>query len=111
MLICVSVCLFTYLCLSVVFLCPSVCLYLRVYLSVCPFVYVILVFFIVEKVLFVYFLCSDYDIGFFLENIRKVVSETYMLIKSKLPSTLQSMSLFLANKDTEYILFKPVKVS
>lgn len=34
-----------------------------------------------------------------------------MLIKSKLPSTLQSMSLFLANKDTEYILFKPVKVS
>ncbi|XP_031565571.1 conserved oligomeric Golgi complex subunit 3-like [Actinia tenebrosa] len=43
------------------------------------------------------------------ENVRKVVSETYMLIKSKLPSTLQSMSLFLANKDTEYILFKPVK--
>lgn len=45
-----------------------------------------------------------------IENVRKVVSETYMLIKSKLPSTLQSMSLFLANKDTEYILFKPVKV-
>jgi hypothetical protein len=44
------------------------------------------------------------------ENVRKVVSETYMLIKSKLPSTLQSMALFLANKDTEYILFKPVKV-
>lgn len=45
------------------------------------------------------------------ENVRKVVSETYMLLKSKLTSTLQSMALFLANKDTEYILFKPVKVS
>ncbi|KAL9965707.1 hypothetical protein ACROYT_G029547 [Oculina patagonica] len=43
------------------------------------------------------------------ENVRKVVSETYMLLKSKLTSTLQSMALFLANKDTEYILFKPVK--
>lgn len=32
-----------------------------------------------------------------------------MLLKSKLTSTLQSMALFLANKDTEYILFKPVK--
>ena len=47
---------------------------------------------------------------FVSENVRKVVSETYMLLKSKLTSTLQSMSLFLANKDTEYILFKPVKV-
>ena len=34
-----------------------------------------------------------------------------MLLKSKLTSTLQSMALFLANKDTEYILFKPVKVT
>ena len=33
-----------------------------------------------------------------------------MLLKSKIPSTLQIMSLYLANKDTEYILFKPVKV-
>ncbi|EDO40929.1 predicted protein [Nematostella vectensis] len=45
----------------------------------------------------------------FIESVRKVVSETYMMLKSKLPSTLQSMALFLANKDTEYILFKPVK--
>ena len=43
--------------------------------------------------------------------MRKVVSETYMLLKSKSPTTLQSLSLYLANKDTEYILFKPVKVS
>ncbi|XP_046853016.1 conserved oligomeric Golgi complex subunit 3-like [Xenia sp. Carnegie-2017] len=43
------------------------------------------------------------------ENVRRLVSESYMLLKSKIPSTLQIMSLYLANKDTEYILFKPVK--
>lgn len=43
------------------------------------------------------------------DAIRKVVSETYMLLKSKLPSTRQSLALYLANKDTEFILFKPVK--
>lgn len=35
---------------------------------------------------------------------------TYRVMKSKLPSTLQSMSLYLANRDTEFILFKPVRV-
>ena len=55
---------------------------------------------------FFHYIISTY----ILENVRKVVSETYMLLKSKLTSTLQSMALFLANKDTEYILFKPVKV-
>lgn len=44
------------------------------------------------------------------ENVRRLVSESYMLLKSKIPSTLQIMALYLANKDTEYILFKPVKV-
>jgi len=48
---------------------------------------------------------------FHLDAVRKIVSETYMLLKSKLPSTLQSLALYLANKDTEYILFKPVTVS
>lgn len=35
---------------------------------------------------------------------------TYRVMKTKLPVTLQSMSLYLANKDTEFILFKPVRV-
>lgn len=35
---------------------------------------------------------------------------TYRVMKSKLPTTLQSMSLYLANRDTEFILFKPVRV-
>jgi len=43
------------------------------------------------------------------DAVRKVVSETYMLLKSKLPTTLQSLTLYLANRDTEYILFKPIK--
>lgn len=36
---------------------------------------------------------------------------TYRVLKNKVPGTLQSMSLYLANKDTEFILFKPVRVS
>ncbi|KAM8854900.1 conserved oligomeric Golgi complex subunit 3 [Spinachia spinachia] len=42
-------------------------------------------------------------------KINDVVMTTYRVMKSKLPSTLQSMSLYLANRDTEFILFKPVR--
>ncbi|XP_034993262.2 conserved oligomeric Golgi complex subunit 3 [Zootoca vivipara] len=42
-------------------------------------------------------------------KIADLVSSTYRTIKTKLPSTLQSMSLYLSNKDTEFILFKPVR--
>lgn len=46
----------------------------------------------------------------FLAKINDIVMATYRVMKSKLPSTLQSMSLYLANRDTEFILFKPVRV-
>lgn len=46
-----------------------------------------------------------------LAKINEIVMATYRVMKSKLPSTLQSMSLYLANRDTEFILFKPVRVS
>uniref|UniRef100_A0A8C6NRI6 Conserved oligomeric Golgi complex subunit 3 n=1 Tax=Nothobranchius furzeri TaxID=105023 RepID=A0A8C6NRI6_NOTFU len=42
-------------------------------------------------------------------KINDVVMATYRVMKSKLPGTLQSMSLYLANRDTEFILFKPVR--
>ncbi|NXX34528.1 COG3 protein, partial [Nicator chloris] len=42
-------------------------------------------------------------------KINDLVSSTYKTIKTKLPSTLRSMSLYLSNKDTELILFKPVR--
>ncbi|XP_068602288.1 conserved oligomeric Golgi complex subunit 3 [Brachionichthys hirsutus] len=42
-------------------------------------------------------------------KINDVVMATYRVMKSKLPITLQSMSLYLANRDTEFILFKPVR--
>ncbi|PIO27172.1 hypothetical protein AB205_0082740 [Aquarana catesbeiana] len=42
-------------------------------------------------------------------KINDLVSSTYKTIKTKLPGTLRSMSLYLANKDTEFILFKPVR--
>ncbi|XP_009955938.1 PREDICTED: conserved oligomeric Golgi complex subunit 3-like, partial [Leptosomus discolor] len=42
-------------------------------------------------------------------KINDLVCSTYKTIKTKLPSTLRSMSLYLSNKDTELILFKPVR--
>uniref|UniRef100_A0A8D0L9W8 Conserved oligomeric Golgi complex subunit 3 n=1 Tax=Sphenodon punctatus TaxID=8508 RepID=A0A8D0L9W8_SPHPU len=42
-------------------------------------------------------------------KVNDLVSSTYKTIKTKLPSTLRSMSLYLSNKDTEFILFKPVR--
>ncbi|XP_056610579.1 conserved oligomeric Golgi complex subunit 3 isoform X1 [Triplophysa dalaica] len=42
-------------------------------------------------------------------KINDVVMATYRILKNKLPGTLQSMSLYLANRDTEFILFKPVR--
>ncbi len=44
------------------------------------------------------------------EKIHDVVAETYRNVKTKLPVVHRSMSLYLANKDTESILFKPIKV-
>lgn len=45
------------------------------------------------------------------EKVHDVVTETYKNIKTKLPIVQRSMSLYLANKDTEAILFRPIKVS
>ncbi|XP_067896281.1 conserved oligomeric Golgi complex subunit 3 [Heterodontus francisci] len=42
-------------------------------------------------------------------KINDVVSSTYKTIKVQLPLTLRSLSLYLSNKDTEFILFKPVR--
>ncbi|CAG5122384.1 unnamed protein product, partial [Candidula unifasciata] len=45
------------------------------------------------------------------EKIHDIVAETYKNIKTKLPLVQRSMSLYLANKDTEAILFRPIKVN
>ncbi|XP_051870178.1 conserved oligomeric Golgi complex subunit 3 [Pristis pectinata] len=42
-------------------------------------------------------------------KINDLVASTYKTIKGKLPVTLRSLSLYLSNKDTEFILFKPVR--
>lgn len=49
-------------------------------------------------------------LSLFLAKINDLVTTTYRVMKNRLPSTLQSMSLYLANRDTEFILFKPVRV-
>ena len=45
------------------------------------------------------------------EKIHDIAAETYKNIKTQLASVNRSMALYLANRDTEVILFKPVKVS
>ncbi|KAJ8255742.1 hypothetical protein COCON_G00196060 [Conger conger] len=42
-------------------------------------------------------------------KINDVVMATYRVMKTKLPGTMQRLSLYLANRDTEFILFKPVR--
>ncbi|XP_057350618.1 conserved oligomeric Golgi complex subunit 3 isoform X3 [Manis pentadactyla] len=42
-------------------------------------------------------------------KVSDLVTSAYKTIKAKLPGTLRSMSLYLSNKDTEFILFKPVR--
>ncbi|VDH94289.1 conserved oligomeric Golgi complex subunit 3 [Mytilus galloprovincialis] len=45
------------------------------------------------------------------EKIHDIVAETYKNMKTQLVSVHRSMALYLANRDTEIILFKPVKVN
>jgi len=43
------------------------------------------------------------------EVLHELILENYNLMKKFLPDIFKTMSLYLANKDTEQILFKPVK--
>ncbi|OWF49103.1 conserved oligomeric Golgi complex subunit 3-like isoform X2 [Mizuhopecten yessoensis] len=45
------------------------------------------------------------------EKLHDVIAETYRNLKTRLPTVQRSMSLYLANRDTEVILFKPIKVN
>ena len=44
------------------------------------------------------------------EKVHDVVAETYKLLKKSVTVVQRSMALYLANRDTEMILFKPIKV-
>jgi len=45
------------------------------------------------------------------EKLRDVVADTYRQLKQRHVDIQRKMSLYLANKDTEFILFKPMKVN
>jgi len=45
------------------------------------------------------------------EKLRDIVVDTYRQLKQCRADIQRKMSLYLANKDTEFILFKPMKVS
>ena len=44
------------------------------------------------------------------EKVRDVVVDTYRQLKQRRVDIRRKMSLYLANRDTEFILFKPMKV-
>ena len=44
------------------------------------------------------------------ELVHSLVQEVYKNLKKKMKDSAANLSLYLANKDTENILFKPVKV-
>lgn len=43
-------------------------------------------------------------------EVSVLVQETIRNIKNKLPLIQRSMQLYLANRDTEFILYRPIKV-
>lgn len=45
------------------------------------------------------------------EQIAAILLETQRLIKANLSPLQRSMQLYLANKETEFILFRPIRVS
>jgi len=45
------------------------------------------------------------------EVLHDLIIENYNYMKKQLPEIFKIMSLYLANKDTEQILFKPIKVN
>jgi len=44
------------------------------------------------------------------EKVRDVIVDTYRQLKQRRVDIQRKMSLYLANRDTEFILFKPMKV-
>lgn len=45
------------------------------------------------------------------ENLANVIVQSIRNIKAKIPEIQRSMKLYLANRETEFILFRPIKVS
>ena len=45
------------------------------------------------------------------EKVQASVADTYRNLKTRKLEVQRSMALYLANRDTEHILFKPIKVT
>ena len=45
------------------------------------------------------------------DELHKVINETNKLMKSMAPELKKSLALYLANEETEHILFRPCRVS
>lgn len=45
------------------------------------------------------------------DELHKVVMEEQKVLKAQIPVISKSLSLYLANEETEHILFRPCRVS
>ena len=45
-----------------------------------------------------------------VDEVHKVVVHGNKLLKSKVPKLCSSLAIYLANEETEHILFRPIKV-
>lgn len=46
-----------------------------------------------------------------LDELHKVIVEEQKVLKAQIPVTCKSLTLYLANEETEHILFRPCRVS
>ena len=46
-----------------------------------------------------------------LDELHKVVAQGNKVLKTKVPPLRSSLTIYLANEETERILFRPIKVS
>lgn len=54
---------------------------------------------------------KSYCYSIYSDEVHKGILECTKLMKGKVPALKISLSLYLANEDTELILFRPIKVS
>ena len=54
---------------------------------------------------------SSYSCTIYSDEVHKGILECTKLLKVKVPALKISLSLYLANEDTELIIFRPIKVS
>ena len=62
------------------------------------------------SVAIVYRVLLLYALTMYTDEVHQVVVQGNKLLKTKVPTLRQSLAVYLANEETEHILFRPLKV-